>query len=127
GSSDYLSFSGWASAHDLALFAAFHLKAHRPDQRAILSDAAIDSMQDVSVPTGTGTQRYGLGWWIEDRFGYRTVLAQGGNSGAQAWLRLVPSERVAAVVLVNKGVAFAGAASDALLAALLPKYKDAMA
>jgi CubicO group peptidase (beta-lactamase class C family) len=126
GSTDYLSFSGWASAHDLALFAAFHLKAHRPDQRAILSDGAIDSMQTVTVPTGSGTQRYGLGWWIEDRFGHRTVLSQGGNSGAQAWLRMVPSERVAAVVLVNKGVAFAGAATDAALAAVLPGYADAM-
>jgi CubicO group peptidase (beta-lactamase class C family) len=127
GSSDYLSFSGWASAHDLALFAAFHMKAHRPEQRAILSDVAIDSMQMVTVSTGVGTQRYGLGWWIEDRFGYRTVLSQGGNERAQAWLRLVPSERVAAVVLVNKGVAFAGAATDALLAAVLPKYAEAMA
>src|SRR4051812_8373704 len=98
GSSDYLSFSGWASAHDLALFAAFHMKAHRPDQRPLLSDAAIDSMQTFTVSTGSGTQRYGLGWWIEDRFGYRTVLSQGGNSGAQAWLRMIPSERVAVVV-----------------------------
>src|SRR5262249_47540439 len=65
GSTDYLSFSGWASAHDLALFAAFHMKAHRSDQRAILSDAAIDSMQTATVSTGSGTQRYGLGWWIE--------------------------------------------------------------
>lgn len=126
GSTDYLSFSGWASAHDLALFAAFHMKAHRPDQRAILVDSAIDSMQTITVSTGSGTQRYGLGWWIEDRFGYRTVLSQGGNSGAQAWLRMVPSEHVAAVVLVNKGVAFAGAATDAALAAVLPKYAEAM-
>jgi CubicO group peptidase (beta-lactamase class C family) len=127
GSSDYLSFSGWGSAHDLALFAAFHMKAHRADQRAILSDAAIDSMQTVNVSTGSGTQRYGLGWWIEDRFGYRTVLSQGGNSAAQAWLRLIPSERIAAVVLVNKGVSFGGAATDAALAAILPKYSEAMA
>lgn len=125
--SDYLSFDGWASVHDLALFAAFHMKAHRADQRAILTDAAIDSMQAVTVPTGSGSQRYGLGWWIEDRFGYRTVLSQGGNSGAQAWLRMVPSERIAAVVLVNKGVAFAGAATDAALAAVLPKYAESMA
>lgn len=125
-STDYLSFSGWASVHDLALFAAFHMKAHRADQRAILTDGGIDSMQVVTVPTGSGTQRYGLGWWIEDRFGYRTVLSQGGNSGAQAWLRMVPSERVAAVVLVNKGVAFAGAATDAALASVLPKYGEAM-
>lgn len=126
GPSNYLGYSGWASAHDLALFAAFHMKAHRKDQRAILSDGAIDSMQTVTVATGSGTQRYGLGWWVEDRFGYRTVLSQGGNSGAQAWLRMVPADRVAAIVLVNKGVAFAGDATDALLAAMLPKYAEAM-
>jgi len=33
---------------------------------------------------------------------------------------------VAAVVLVNKGVAFAGMATDAALAAMLPKYADSM-
>jgi hypothetical protein len=39
---------------------------------------------------------------------------------------LVPSERIAVVVLVNKGVAFAGAATDAALGALLPRYAEAM-
>lgn len=39
---------------------------------------------------------------------------------------MIPSEHVAAVVLVNKGVAFAGAATDAALAAVLPKYAQAM-
>lgn len=125
--SGYESSRGYASAHDLALFGAFHLKAHRRDQLAILSDAAIDSMQNATVPAGTG-QRYGLGWWIEDdRFGFRTVLAQGGNDGAQAWLRLIPSERVAAVVLVNKGIGFAEWAADAALAAMLPKYAEGLA
>jgi len=125
--SGYESSRGYASAHDLALFGAFHLKAHRRDQLAILSDAAIDSMQNATVPAGTG-QRYGLGWWIEDdRFGFRTVLAQGGNEGAQAWLRLVPSERVAVAVVVNKGIGFAELATDAALAAMLPKYAEGLA
>ena len=125
--SGYESSRGYASAHDLALFGAFHLKAHRRDQLAILSDAAIDSMQNATVSAGTG-QRYGLGWWIEDdRFGYRTVLAQGENDGAQAWLRLIPSERVAVAVLVNKGIGFAELATDAALAAMLPKYGEGLA
>ena len=123
----YESSRGYASAHDLALFGAFHLKAHRRDQRAILSDAAIDSMQNATVPADGG-QRYGLGWWIQDdRFGFRTVLAQGGNYGAQAWLRLVPSQRVAVVVLVNKGISFGESATDAALAAMLPKYAQGLA
>jgi CubicO group peptidase (beta-lactamase class C family) len=92
GATDYANTRGFASAHDLALFAAFHLKAHRRDQRAILSDAAIDSMQLSTVPTDRSDgQRYGLGWWTEpDRYGYRSALAQGGNNLAQAWLRLIP-------------------------------------
>jgi CubicO group peptidase (beta-lactamase class C family) len=105
---DYASVRGYASAHDVALFGAFHMKAHRRDQRAILSDAAIDTMQTSTVPADGG-QRYGLGWWIEEnRFGYRSLLAQGGNATAQAWLRMIPSERVAVAVLANKGVGFPG-------------------
>jgi CubicO group peptidase (beta-lactamase class C family) len=124
----YRTARGYSSAHDLALFAAFHLKAHRSDQRAVLSDAAIDSMQNATVPTDQPSSRYGLGWWIEeDRFGYRSALAQGGNDRAQAWLRMVPSERVAVVVLVNRGVGFPSQAVDAALGVLLPKYAEGFA
>jgi Beta-lactamase len=129
GATDYAGARGYASAHDLALFAAFHMKAHRRDQRPILSDTAIDNMQYDTVSTGRADgQRYALGWWTEEnRFGLRSVLAQGGNDRAQAWLRLIPSERVAVAVLVNKGVGFAGAATDAALAALLPRYAEGLA
>jgi len=125
---EYRTARGYSSAHDLALFAAFHMKAHRPDQRAVLSDGAIDSMQNATVPTDQAGSRYGLGWWIEDdRFGYRSALAQGGNAVAQAWLRMIPSEHVAVVVLVNRGVGFPSSAVDMALAALLPKYADGIA
>ena len=128
GATDYASTRGYGSAHDLALFAAFHMKAHRRDQRAILSDAAIDSMQYSTVAAGGVGSRYGLGWWIEEnRFGYRSVLAQGGNDRTSTWLRLIPSERVAVAVLANKGVGFTEAATDAALAALLPRYSEGLA
>jgi len=124
----YRTARGYSSAHDLALFAAFHLKAHRSDQHAVLTDAAIDSMQSATVLTDSPGSRYGLGWWIEeDRFGYRSALAQGGNDRAQTWLRMIPSERVAVVVLVNGGVGFPSRAVDATLAALLPKYAEGLA
>lgn len=125
---EYRTARGYSSAHDLALFAAFHMKAHRRDQRAVLTDAAIDIMLNTTVPTDQAGSRYGLGWWIEeDRYGYRSALAQGGNDRAQAWLRMVPSERVAVVLLVNRGVGFPSNAVDAALAALLPKYADGFA
>src|SRR5262249_23716109 len=124
---DYRSARGYSSAHAPTLFAAFHMKAHRRDQRAVLTDAAIDSMQNATVPTDNGS-RYGLGWWIEeDRFGYRAALAQGGNDRVQTWLRMIRSERVAVVVLANGGVGFPSRAVDAALAALLPQDAEGLA
>ena len=128
GATDYASAEGYASVRDLALFGAFHLEAHRRDQRAILSDDAIDSMQHSVLLAGGARSSYALGWWIEEnRFGYRSVLAQGGNDRAQAWLRLIPSEGMAVALVVNKGVAFAETATDAALGALLPRYAEGLA
>jgi hypothetical protein len=116
--------SAYASAHDLALFGALHSKARRSGTRALLSDASIDTMQYAVVPAG-GNQQYGLGWWIEhDRFGYRSLLAQGGTDAAQAWLRIIPAERIVVVVLANKGVGFPGDVVDAVLSSLLPRYAE---
>jgi len=92
----------------------------------LLSDASIGTMQYSVVPTGqVSSPHYGIGWWEQDdRFGYRTVLAQGGTVSAQAWLRVLPSEHIAVVVLANKGVGFAGDIIDAMLAAMLPRYAE---
>ena len=118
--------TAYASVHDLLRFGQMHAKVRVPGARTILSDASIDTMQLSSVPAG-GTQRYGIGWWVEDdRFGYRSLLAQGGTPGAQSWLRIVPSERLVVVVLSNKGVGFAGDVVDAAIAEALPSYGTAM-
>ncbi|MEX2112703.1 MAG: serine hydrolase domain-containing protein, partial [Pirellulales bacterium] len=68
----------YASAHDLARFAMFHLKEHLPDQRAILSDDAIDEMQRPTTASNPGSS-YGIGWGsgIHDH-GYRVVQHSGG-------------------------------------------------
>src|SRR5439155_22469304 len=90
----------YCSAHDLLRFGMFHLKTRLPDQKAILSDASIDAMQNETVEAGGS--RYGLSWWVEEnRFGFRSVLGQGGTFAAQAWLRLIPSEGIAVVLLAN--------------------------
>jgi CubicO group peptidase (beta-lactamase class C family) len=112
--------SGYAGVHDLLLFGGLHLKQHG----SVLSGAAVDSMQRSVVPAG-GRSQYGLGWWVEeDRYGYRSLLAQGGTDAAQAWLRLIPSEGIAVAVAANKGVGFAGDVVDAVIAGLLPRYAD---
>ena len=112
----------YCSAHDLARFGMVHVKAHRPDQRAILSDSAVDAMQNSTVETGMGG-RYGLGWWIkDDEFGYRTLLAQGGTNEASASLQIVPSEEIAVVVLSNTGTTLPSDVIKEVLSALLPTY-----
>jgi CubicO group peptidase (beta-lactamase class C family) len=113
----------YCSIHDLALFGIFHLKAHRPDQKAILSDAAIDTMQNSTVDTGGG--RYGLGWWIDESyFGYRGVLGQGGTDDAQAWLRLIPSEEIVVAALSNTGDPLPNTVIQEALSVLLPPFRE---
>jgi len=115
---------GYASAHDLAQFGLFHLKAHLPKQKTILSDASIDEMQNWTVPAD-GNQRYGLGWWVNDLYGYRGLLGQGGNESAQAWLQLIPSEGIVVVALANNGNgSLPKQVIDEVLSVLLPRFSE---
>jgi CubicO group peptidase (beta-lactamase class C family) len=112
----------FSSAHDLVRFGMFHLIEHLPDQKAILSDETITSMQlpTASISEGSG---YGIGWGVkEDRFGYRTVSHGGGMGGVSTLLQLVPSERLAVVVLANACTDLAGLVMEEILSVLLPEY-----
>jgi CubicO group peptidase (beta-lactamase class C family) len=114
----------YCSAHDLARFGMFCLKAHLRDQKRILSDAAIDRMYDSPVSMGAGETKYSLGWSIDENlYGYRGILAQGGTSAAQAWLRLIASEDLAVVALANHG-AMSSKVVHEIVSALLPPYAE---
>jgi len=90
------------SAHDLILFAMFHLKNHLPEQKAILSDESIDKMQAFNPPDN---KRYGLGWSFDvDWTRYRSVHSGGSGPGVGNMMRLFPSENLAFVILCNAGV-----------------------
>lgn len=116
--------SVYCSAHDLALFAMFHLKDHLHEQKQILSGPSIDAMQMSSVALGN-RQSYGLSWSInDDLYGYRGVLAQGGTNDAQAWVQMVPSEDLAVVVLSNRGDADAQTIIYEILSTLLPNLHE---
>ena len=89
-----------ASVHDLLRFGMFHLKNHLSDQKAILSDNTIDTMQfcvDPAVPDSP----YKLGWDVKNMSGYRIVSHGGGMPGVSSVLMLVPSENIAIAVLSN--------------------------
>jgi hypothetical protein len=117
----------YASAHDLARFGLFHLKAHLPEQQQILSDKTIDEMKDTTVPMGDAA--YGLGWHIRrDAKGRRQVLHGGASAGADAQFTLVPEQKVCVVVLANVTRHWPGAltesVSNAILATMLGGKPD---
>jgi CubicO group peptidase (beta-lactamase class C family) len=89
----------YISAHDLIRFAMFHLKDHLQDQKAILSDETIDKMQEAYPPSNT---RYGIGWAFDiNEAGYRSVHHGGEGPGSDHFMRLIPSEDMALVILCN--------------------------
>ena len=113
----------YCSAHDLALFGLFHLKAHLTKQGAILSDSSIEAMQNLTVDAGN-SGRYGLGWWVIESHGFHSFLGQGGTDDASASLLLIPSEGVAVVILANTGDDFPPKLMDEILSVLLPSYRQ---
>jgi CubicO group peptidase (beta-lactamase class C family) len=91
----------FASVHDLARFALFHLKAHLPDQKPILDDALIDEMHRPTQTTG-GNAGYGVGFATAKLAGgYTVVQHDGGMGGVSTVLRIFPSEGLAIIVLSN--------------------------
>ncbi len=117
----------FASAYDLVRFGMFHLKNNLPGAPALLSKDAIEAMQTekdetASYPAG---RMYGLGWFFdEDDNGYRTVWQEGGIDGATSILKLVPSENIAVVVLINGwSKDLTERIADGILGILLPEYK----
>lgn len=115
----------FASVREMLRFGMFHLQTRMPE-RPILSAAGIKGLQEPSVPNGSARQS--LAWSInENRHGYRTLLAQGGTVDSQAWLLLVPTEKIVVAVLANYGSAPAVEAVDEILSTLLPAYRESLA
>jgi CubicO group peptidase (beta-lactamase class C family) len=108
----------YASAHDLARFGLFHLKAALPDQRRILPAEAIAEMQTAVVRMGAA--EYGLGWHIrKDSKGRYQVLHGGASAGVDVQFTLVPEEGICVVVLANVTRHYPGAVTEAVTNAIL--------
>ena len=112
----------FASAHDLARFALFHLKRPLDDQRRILPDAAIDEMHRGSSPDAGGG-RYGVGFVDEMRDARRVGSHSGGMGGVSTLLRLFPDQGIATIVLCNASDPLAFEISERLAALLLPGWR----
>jgi CubicO group peptidase (beta-lactamase class C family) len=113
----------FSSAHDLVTFGMFHLKAHLPDQKAVLSNETINEMQRPTVDRGDGSG-YGIGWAIGEKMGYLAVEHSGGMGGVSTTLVLIPAEKTAVTVLANSSSPLPHLIREEILSALLPKYAE---
>lgn len=108
--------SCYSSVHDLTKFALLHLNSKEASKN-VLSSKSIQAMREG--------KEHGLGWWInENYYGYKSFLSQGGTFDAMTWLRLIPSEGVAVIVLSNTGSADCGSIIDKTLSILLKPFRD---
>lgn len=108
----------YTSAHDLARFGLFHLRAHLAGQKPILADKSIGEMQEATVPMGK--DEYGLGWHIrKGPKGRRHVLHGGASAGVDAQFTLIPEEKLCVVVLANKTRNFPGAVTEHITNSIL--------
>ena len=91
----------YASAHDVARFAMFHLHDRLADQQQILSDEQIDELHRPVIRVRED-RSYGAGWMIGRAFDGTTVVYHTGNqAGVVAVMMLLPSRDIACVVLTN--------------------------
>jgi len=69
---------------------------------------------------------YALGWETGSRFGYPIITHGGGMDGCRAHLAMIPSEGLAAAVLINGENVRSIQVCDWVFAALLPEYAKAL-
>ena len=110
-----------ATAHDLALFLLLHLGRLQPGQKAILKPDSIAAMRDSRDPDVRDSS-YALGWETGRRFGYPIVTHGGAMDGCRAHMAMIPSEGLAAAVLINGESVPSIQICDRVFAALLPEY-----
>ena len=92
----------YASAHDVARFAMFHLKDHLADQQPILTAQQIDELHHPVIRL-LADRSYGVGWMIGHAFDGTTVLYHNGNqAGVVTVMMLLPSRDISCVVLTNQ-------------------------
>lgn len=86
---------------DLLKFAAFHMGDGKAGDRRVLSPGAIAEMQRQQVTAANMAPAWGLGWWIQDASGTKTIGHGGSTNGQRANLAVVPSRNLAIASLTN--------------------------
>jgi CubicO group peptidase (beta-lactamase class C family) len=76
----------------------------------------------IAALTGTHLKAYGLGWEVQDEFGYKRVSHTGGVPGGTTWVTMIPELNLGIVVLTNHD---SGAAMEAVGNQILDAYVGA--
>ena len=106
----------YSTAGDLAHFGMFHLKAHLPDQKPILTDRSLDLLWKYHELGVESTTRR-LGWDVQQDFGFETVQHGGGGPGIHNWLYMIPSENL--VIALMSNARYSNTHSDPVLVELI--------
>ena len=115
----------YASAHDVARFAMFHLHDHLADQKQVLSDAQIDELHRAVIHVRED-RSHGVGWMLGRAFdGTPVVYHTGNQAGVVNVMMLLPSRDIACVVLTNHDDShdLVDRIRDAALRTLVPDWK----
>ena len=124
----------YGAARDVLQLAKLHLAGGRaPDGSQVLSEASAQAMQEsqVAVPPAMTPDEWGLGWMLFDWDGRRLIGHDGSTLGQNSYLRIVPDDGVAVVVMANGGNAAAlyrrivGAVLDPLTSIAVPPLPEA--
>lgn len=89
------------TAADLLRFAAFHLGDGKVGERRVLSPGILAEMQREQVKAANMAPAWGLGWWVQDASGTKTIGHGGATNGQRANLCIVPEKRFAVASLTN--------------------------
>jgi CubicO group peptidase (beta-lactamase class C family) len=112
----------YASAHDLVRFGMLHAGSLMSDQKQILTQDTLDSMQIPTSSTGENAG-YGVGWHSDtDEDGVRLISHGGGMGGVTTTLLVVPQYKVVIAALANAGCGLPHRAAEEVLAVLLPEF-----
>lgn len=117
----------YASAHDLARFAVFHLGRTNGVLPKLLDDAQLAELHRPATEIAPGVW-YAMGWQVLRRPGEpEVVYHNGGQAGVSSALVLVPALGVACVVLSNRrDPKFLAGLRDRLLQAAIPGWRTAL-
>lgn len=119
------------TAGDLLAFARLHLSGGRgAGGSQVLDESSVAAMREkhADLPdAGFGRDSWGLGWGRFTTDGRTVIGHDGGTVGQSAFLRLVPDQGFAVVLLTNAnngGGGRAGEAADVLLDEALAEFAD---